>query len=108
MPNFYDFGTLDEVKTIKINPKGWVNPLTIEYGFADLAGITCLWRIKGTKHTFSIPILRLNFVSSGDYAKHFTEVLERFKETDYDSWREKQFAVQWMREYEAEYRNYIL
>ena len=108
MPNNYNFSTLNDVKTLEINPNGWVNPLTIEYGTGDQLGPTCFWRVKGTKHTFVIPVLRLNFISSGDYGKHFTEVLESFRERDYTQWKEVGFEAGWMREYESNYRKFIL
>lgn len=108
MPNVFDFATLKEIKTIKVNPKGWVDSLTIEYGLSELEVTTCVWRIKGTKHTFFIPSMRLNYLSSGDYGKHFETVLEAFKEDDYEEWRGLRFILPWMREYETEYRNFIL
>jgi len=108
MPHFYDFSNLRSIKTMEVNPKGWVNPLTIEYGIAELTGPTYFWRIKGTRHTFVIPVLRLDFISSGEYEKHFTEVLEAFAEKDYSEWRAEGFDGEWMREYEKEYRRFIL
>jgi hypothetical protein len=108
MPNIYDFSTLQDLKTMEINPNGWINPLTIEYAIGNQWGPTCYWRVEGTTHTFVIPISRLDFISSGDYGKHFTEVLEGFQEKDYSQWRATKFAADWMREYEVEYRNFIL
>jgi hypothetical protein len=108
MPNFYDFSTLRNIKELEINPLGWINPLTVEYGIGDQLGPTFFWRVKGTKHTFVIPVLRLDFISSGDYANHFTSVLQNFREKDYTSWKKEGFSTPWMREYEQDYRNYIL
>lgn len=108
MPNNYDFSTLQNIKTIEINPNGWINPLTIEYGIGDQLGPTCFWKVKETKHTFVIPILRLDFISSGDYGKHFTEVLESFRNKDYAQWKEVNFITPWMQEYESDYRRFIL
>lgn len=108
MPNYFDFSTLKEIKTIKINPRGWVDDITVEYGFAELEVTTCVWRVKGTRHTFFIPMTRLNFLSSGNYGKHFETVLEAFKEEDYDEWRNLRFLLPWMREYEIEYSGLIL
>jgi len=107
MPNNYDFSTLRDIKTSEINPNGWVNPLVIEYGIGDDYGPTYFWRVKGTKHTFVIPILRLNFISDENYGTHFKEVLEKFSE-EYREWREGGFETPWMREYEDDYKNYIL
>jgi len=109
MPNIFDFTRLREIKSIEINPAGWVNPLSIEYGNTDdLEVTTCVWRVKGTNHSFFIPTMRINYLSSGDYAKHFETVLETFKEEDYEQWRALRFILPWMREYEDEYKNYIL
>jgi len=108
MPNFFNFKNVKNVKTIRINPKGWINPLYVEYGISDQIIPLICWRVKGTKHTFTIPPARMNYISSGNYDKHFTEVLEIFKESDYDKWREQGFQTKWMQEYEKEYRNYIL
>lgn len=108
MPNYYDFSKFDKIEKIEINPQGWVNPLTIEYSIGDQTGPTCFWRVKGTGHTFVIPVSRLNFLSSGDYAKHFSEVLEKFVSNDYGEWRKQGFSTPWMREYQNEYRNYVL
>lgn len=108
MPNIFDFSKIDHIKTVQVSPRGWVNPLTVEYGITVLDVETCVWRIKGTQHTFSIPAKRLNFLSSGDYAQHFERVLETFKEEDYQQWKDLRFILPWMREYEKEYSDYIL
>ena len=108
MPNNYDFSKLREIKELEINPAGWINPLAIEYGTGDQLGPTCFWRVKGTKHTFVIPVLRLDYISSGDYGKHFTEVLEKFRKEDYASWKRENFSAPWMREYEADYKRFVL
>ena len=107
MPNNYDFSKLENIKTIEINPEGWVNPITIEYGVDHSLASDYYWRVKGTQHTFVIPVLRMNYISSGDYASHFKEILERFAE-EYRGWGEEGFYIPWMREYEKQYRNYIL
>ena len=108
MPNNYNFSTLRSIKTVKINPLGWINPIEIEYGIGDQLGPTYFWRVKGTKHTFLIPVLRLDFISSGDYAKHFSEVLQNFATEDYKSWKEAEFKTGWMQEYKKDYGRYIL
>lgn len=107
MPNNYDFSTLRNIKTIDVNPKGWINPLTIEYGIGDQIGPTYFWRVKGSNHTFVIPVLRLNYISSGEYGKHFEEVLEGFRE-DYLLWHKQGFESKWMQEYENDFKRYIL
>ena len=107
MPNNYDFSKLENIKTVEVNPIGWVNPVTIEYGVDFIVSSDYFWRVKGTKHTFVIPVSRMNYISSGDYEKHFSEILEAFSE-EYKEWRERGFDIPWMREYEAQYRNFIL
>jgi len=107
MPNNYDFSNLENIKTVEINPMGWINPLTIEYGVDFALASDYFWRVKGTKHTFVIPVLRMNYISAGDYEKHFTEVLEKFAE-EYRGWKREGFSIYWMREYEDQYRFFIL
>ena len=113
MPFNFDFNRkLTDIKTIDITPNGWT-PLTIEYCCAqarvyDTMTSVC-WRIKGTTHTFTIYENRLNKISNGDYAKHFTETLELFREA-YLSWfenKEYQECV-WRNEYEQKYSRFII
>lgn len=108
MPNYVDFSKLNNIKEIKINPNGWINPLTIEYGIGEQIGPTCFWRVKGTKHTFVIPVLRLNYISSGNYDEHFNEVLEKFATIEYKKWKDDGFSTKWMQEYKNDYERYIL
>jgi len=108
MPNNYNFSSLKGVKNVEVNPRGWINPLTIEYAIGDQLGPTCFWRVKGTYHTFVIPLMRLNFISSGDYSKHFIEVLEKFRDNDYESWKKESFSTPWMQEYQNNYKKFIL
>lgn len=112
MPNNFDFSTLKNIKTIEVNANGWVTPLTIEYGikeesptFGDLNSYH--WRVKGTKHTFVIPVIRMDFLSSGDYKKHFEKSLEVFRD-DYMSWKEQNFNIEWMKEYETQFSRFII
>lgn len=108
MPHNYDFSKINDVNTVEINLDGWINPLHIEYGMA-LYGDTpsYYWRVRGTEHTFVIPVLRLNFLSSGDHVEHFKEVLEVFRE-EYIQWKETEFATEWMQEYRDQYSKYII
>jgi|AntAceMinimDraft_10_1070366.scaffolds.fasta_scaffold49637_2 hypothetical protein len=108
MPHNCDFSTLHDIKEISINPKGWIENIVIEYGIKDQIGPTYFWRVKGTKHTFVIPISRLNFISSGDYSKHFSTVLENFREEDYLQWKATGFEAGWMQEYKSNYQKFIL
>lgn len=107
MPNYHDFTGLSEIKETRISPFGWVNPIFVEYATGDdISGDTCFWRVKGTKHTFSILVNRMNYLSAGNYEHHFTEVLEKFRE-DYIDWQKSSVKSGWMREYLDEYNRFI-
>jgi len=106
MPNNADFSKLDNVKETSINPSGWINPLIIEYGISNDVMPLCCWRIKGTKHTFTIPVIRLDYISEGNYKTHFSKALETFRE-DYIKWASDGFFTEWAKEYENQYSKYI-
>ena len=111
MPNNFDFSKLQNIKTMEVNPQGWVSPLSIEYGITDnieVHGImSYCWRVKGTQHTFVIPVLRMDFLSSGDYQKHFNEILGNFRE-DYISWAKEGFIYEWATEYRDQFARFII
>ena len=108
MANNYDFSNLKRVKIQKINIDGWVNPITIEYG-QNLYNTqpSYYWRVKGTEHTFIILIKQLDILSKGNYAKHFEEVLKKFR-SDYQEWSEEyNFEAEWMQEYKRQFNKFI-
>jgi hypothetical protein len=107
MPYIYDFSKLTSIQQMEVCPKGWVEPLFIEYGMG-VHGTTpsYFWRVKGTKHTFVIPVMRMNFLSSGDYKKHFEESLEVFRE-DYIDWSQMEWTADWMKEYRQDFSKFI-
>jgi hypothetical protein len=108
MPNNFDFSKLENVKIIEVNPSGWISPLYIEYGIAERFDIlSYCWRVKGTLHTFVIPVARMDFLSSGDYKTLFNETLEGFRE-DYISWQEKKIEAPWVDEYRQQYKSFIV
>jgi len=114
MPNNFEFSKLKDVKTMEVNPEGWVTPLHVEYGVSDdiNAGVygdipSYYWRVKGTTHTFVIPIIRIDFLSSGDYKKHFENALETFRE-DYISWKNEGFITEWARDYRKQFSRLII
>ena len=111
MPHNFDFSKLENVKTMEIRPDGWIYPLYIEYGIyngVESGEVTCYyWRVKGTQHTFVIPTLRMDFLSSGDYKTHFENVLAVFK-TDYLSWATEGFQHSWQGEYREQFSRYII
>ena len=107
MPNNYDFSKLEDIKVIEVNPDGWISPLYVEYGVGLLGGISSyFWRVKETKHTFVIPILRMDFLSQGEYDEHFKKALEGFRQ-DWIGWSEEGWYSEWMQEYRKQYSNFI-
>jgi hypothetical protein len=107
MPNNADFSKLETINTVEINPTGWITPITIEYGISNDAMPLYYWRVKGTKHTFTIPVIRLDFISSGNYSAHFKEILEKFRE-DYLEWKQNNWNTEWMQEYKKQYEKFIV
>jgi len=108
MPNNYNFNTLVNLKEIKVNPKGWVNPLIVQYAIDDKTEFpTYYWRVKGTLHTFKILVKRLDFISKGDFKSHFELVLEEFRE-EYLTWKQEYPQLDWVLEYIKQFDTYIL
>lgn len=107
MPHIYDFSKLTSIQQMEVHPQGWIEPLFVEYGMG-VHGSTpsYFWRVKGTKHTFVIPVMRMNFLSSGDYEKHFNEILEGFRQ-EYLGWKNEGFYTPWMKEYQEIFRTFI-
>ena len=107
MPNNFDFSGLKFKKDLSIFPAGWVNPLYIEYAIGNYPDINYYWRVKDTLHTFVIPAKRLNYITLGNYEKHFEEALLAFRE-DYISWAKDGFYLEWQREYYEQYHRFII
>ncbi len=114
MPHIFDFSKcITEIKTVEIQPKGWIGPLVIEYGEAQVNKydpmLSVVWRVQGTTHTFTIYERRLNMISHANYKAHFTEALENFRE-DYLSWFEQEGweETPWVKEYQQQYGRLIL
>ena len=108
MPNNYDFSKFEKIKVVTIDDiEGWVTPLLVEYSSGMHGGISSyFWRIKGTQHTFVIPILRMDFLSKGEYEAHFKEALSGFRD-DYKEWSDSGFIHEWMQDYREQYKNFI-
>jgi hypothetical protein len=108
MPNNYDFSTFKDTKLLRLdNVEGWISPVFVEYGSYLYGGVpSYFWRVKGTEHTFVIPILRMDFLSKGDYEAHFKEALEGFRK-DYKEWSDTGFVHEWMQDYREQYRDLI-
>ena len=109
MPYNFNFKGL-EIKTLIISPKGWIPKLIIEYAVCyanplDSYESVC-WRIKGTTHTFKIPLENINFISKGNYEKHFTEVLENFRE-EIIEWKSTEPQTRWKFEYYDQFDKFI-
>lgn len=111
MPNNVDFSDVKELKTIEVNPPGWISPLYIEYGIKEdhkvFNKLSYFWKVKGTQHTFVIPVVRLDYLSSGNYKQHFENVLETFRE-DFLKWKSEGFTSQWSREYREQFERFIV
>lgn len=108
MPNWVDFEKITNVKQIPVQVDGWIDNLSVEYGLGMHVDLPCyFWRVTGTKHTFVIPISRMEFLSSGDYASHFKIALQGFRE-DYLEWKNSGFSLDWQREYRKEFGRFIL
>jgi len=112
MPHNFDFSGIENIKSMEINPQGWISPLHVEYGVANdirnFSGIpSYFWRVKGTLHTFVIPVSRMDFLSGGDYKKHFENALESFRE-DYLTWQKEGFVTDWSKEYYEQYSRFII
>ena len=48
----------------------------------------------------------MNFLSSGDYEKHFNEALKGFR-LEYLEWKNEKFYTPWMKEYQEDFRRFI-
>jgi len=107
MPNYYDFSKVSNIKKVEVKPNGWVQPLYVEYGESYIGNTpSYFWRVVGTNHTFTIPMIRMQYLSSGNYVKHFEETLEAFRE-DYKDWAEENFYTEWMQEYRRNFKSFI-
>jgi len=107
MPYNYDFSKLNNVKEVIVHVNGWVDPLIIQYGIGYHAeNLSYFWRIKGTKHTFVIPTMRMDYLTEGKYAQHFKETLEVFLE-DFNQWAKEGFKTEWMQAYREDFSRFI-
>lgn len=108
MPHYFDFSVFDNLNEIEIhNLAGWINPITIEYAYGDHAvKSTLFWRVKGTAHTFTIPVRQFNKMSEGNPEEHFREALLVFHK-DLKDWYMEGLPEKWMREYIYMFKNYI-
>ena len=108
MPNNYDFTVFKNINEISVFPEGWKGPLIVEYAVEYHGDVpSCFWRVKSTQHTFIIPLVRLNYLSAGNYAEHFKETLEKFRE-DYIDWKQQGFSTDWMSQYEQQFSGHII
>ena len=99
---------VNNVTETNVAPKGWY-PVVIEYGLSPLGESTTFqmcWRVKGTQHVFRIPLPLLYEHSKGDYEKHFSQVLETFRQ-DYLEWYKQGFREDWMQKYRRQFKQFI-
>jgi len=107
MPNNADLShAADKIQTLEINSNGWIKPLIIEYVVMPISEMVN-WRVKGTQHSFTIPLMRLHYISEGNYAKHFEEILYSFRQ-QYKDWEKDGFKYDWTREYRDQFQNFII
>ena len=114
MPFNFNFdNALNDVKSLVVTPRGWRGEIVVEYCQAQAhqydTMLSICWRVKGTEHTFTIYENKLNLLCNGDYAKHFTEVLEVFRE-DYKMWftNEEYKDCEWKWNYKEQFGRYII
>lgn len=102
-----------EIKEVKVNPVGWVNPVTVEYIIAQAhkydTTVSVIWKVKGTQHCFTIGEQKLNILSHANYPKHFEEVLRNFR-IDYLNWfSDPEYKdAEWKYDYQRQFGNLIL
>lgn len=102
-----------EIREVKVNPDGWVNPVTVEYTIAQAhkydTTVSVIWRVKGTEHCFTISEQKLNVLSHANYQKHFEEVLRNFR-IDYLNWfTDPTYEnADWKYEYKRQFDRFIL
>lgn len=113
MPRIIDFSTVSDRKVMQVYPKGWVTPLLVEYGILQVndydPGLSLVWRVVGTTHTWVILEQRINVLSGADYRKHFENALENFRGLllrwmDDDDYR----GLGWVNEYAGQYGSYMI
>lgn len=109
----FDFNKcLGERKKVSVNPEGWRGPIQVEYGLAQVnkfhTHVSVVWRVVGTKHTFTEYETTINKYSQSNYAEHFKKTLEGFRD-DYLSWWEDQRyeGCDWREEYRQEFGKLI-
>ena len=114
MPFYFDISkAADDPVEIKVNPKGWRNPITVEYVIAQAhpydTTVSVIWRVKGTNHCFTISEQKLNQISHANYQKHFEEILTNFR-LDYLNWfTDPEYKdAKWKYEYEREFSRFII
>jgi hypothetical protein len=106
MTKFEDI--LSEITETSIEPKGWY-PVVVEHGIKALGNSQAYemqWRVKGTEHTFRIPLNVFYEQSKSNYEEHFTEVLEIFR-IDYLGWYKQGFKEDWMQKYRKQFKELI-
>lgn len=109
----FDFSKcLSGISRVSVDPSGWRGPLVIEYGLAQVGKydthVSVVWRVAGTRHTFAEYESTLTKYSKSNYAKHFKETLEGFRD-DYLSWweDERYDGCEWRDEYKEEFGRFI-
>ena len=114
MPFYFDISkAATKPVEVEVRPKGWVNPITVEYVVAQAhhydTVVSVVWRVKGTQHCFTIGEQKLNQISNANYKKHFEEVLANFR-IDYLNWfTDPTYKdAEWKYEYKRQFNGLIL
>ena len=107
MPNNFDFSKLKFKNEMVVHPIGWVADIIVEYGIGGYPEDSYYWRVKNTSHTFVIPAKRINYITLGNYDKHFEEALQAFRE-DYINWGREGFQLDWQQEYQLQFARFIV
>ncbi len=106
MPYHKDFNELEIRGEFQLEPDGWV-PITVEYGYGTIISAQYIfWRVKGTQHTFKLPVSEFNYKSNGDPEDYIRRFLEKFRE-EMLGWTFQGIKADWVKEYTIEYNNYV-
>jgi hypothetical protein len=109
MPNRDAPKKLNGIETVDLEIKGWLSPLTIEWGYSFINGHQYLfWHIKDTDHWFKISQYEIEYYEITSIIDHFIKTLEIFR-NDYLEWffLPKEEKTDWMIEYIEIFKDYI-
>lgn len=95
-------------KCLELKIDGWKNPLTVNYCFEVISGITWLfWKVEERDHVFKILYQTVVQRHFGNLEEHFSLVLKTFR-NDYKEWQKEDFSQDWMKKYKKLFSDLIL